>query len=524
MDGFEEKKWFVYMGDHHEGPFSLAEIQTKMSHGQVSSSSYVWAEGMSDWKVMSEVPAFISLVAPARKPAAPEMHAEPAPSAELSLAPVLEEAPTNSSIEIVQLEARSEAAEPHARAARKDEASAEDSPKPGKKSHLGLFLLILVIILTGGGTIAFFQGHLDPYLEDPAVKASLKSVSDTVQPTLLKMASKYPALAKIVSPIPKLEDVSEAEYEELRQAASTPLEEGPRIAVAVSNTNPLMPFFYVSSNLPDGAAINVHVEGIPETLLNQLSFSGAVSVTLDKKLGKSAPIAFPDGRPVARGEYEVFAVEAPQQGPEVTAVLGSRQPLATKVPASVPRGFKIIASKKVFLGGAKDATYATRLKAFHDTLAKKALQELTDIKMLAATLEGELKMIDTKFDQLFKMKASAARKKAWNEFNNQHAPIIRKMKEDVEKWTPELIQNDFFYGVLFQMTQQAFQSLAQVYDLENGFMSGASVDMSSFTVQLGQARSTAENALALLKAKISKAENIPPAPNGMPRKEGLEGP
>jgi hypothetical protein len=39
MDGFSEKKWFVYMGDHHEGPFSLDEIQGKLRQAEVSAST-----------------------------------------------------------------------------------------------------------------------------------------------------------------------------------------------------------------------------------------------------------------------------------------------------------------------------------------------------------------------------------------------------------------------------------------------------------------------------------------------------
>src|SRR3954467_9410853 len=61
MDGFTDKKWFVYIGDHHEGPFSLEDIQGKMAQGQVTRNSYVWAEGMADWKAMIEMSEFGSL-------------------------------------------------------------------------------------------------------------------------------------------------------------------------------------------------------------------------------------------------------------------------------------------------------------------------------------------------------------------------------------------------------------------------------------------------------------------------------
>ncbi len=66
MDSFIEKKWFVYLGDHHEGPFSLIEIQEKMVQGVVTSEGYVWAEGMKDWKPMKEVPDFASLLLPSQ--------------------------------------------------------------------------------------------------------------------------------------------------------------------------------------------------------------------------------------------------------------------------------------------------------------------------------------------------------------------------------------------------------------------------------------------------------------------------
>ena len=72
MDGFTEKKWFVYVGDHHEGPFSLEDIQGKIGAGVVSTTSFVWAEGMADWKGMTEVPDFESVLS-ASKPSTLEL-------------------------------------------------------------------------------------------------------------------------------------------------------------------------------------------------------------------------------------------------------------------------------------------------------------------------------------------------------------------------------------------------------------------------------------------------------------------
>jgi hypothetical protein len=48
-----EKKWFVYVGDHHEGPFNANEVNEKKTAGLVNDESYVWCEGMSDWVMLS---------------------------------------------------------------------------------------------------------------------------------------------------------------------------------------------------------------------------------------------------------------------------------------------------------------------------------------------------------------------------------------------------------------------------------------------------------------------------------------
>src|SRR3989338_858979 len=55
MDIQNDKKWFLYIGDHHEGPFSQGEIDQKFHSGQLNSKSFVWHQGMPDWKALDEV-------------------------------------------------------------------------------------------------------------------------------------------------------------------------------------------------------------------------------------------------------------------------------------------------------------------------------------------------------------------------------------------------------------------------------------------------------------------------------------
>ena len=103
MDGFTEKKWFVYLIDHHEGPFSLAEIQAKVAQNQISISNYVWAEGLADWKSMASIPEFESILnsnapsapVPNLAAASPPLSAAPASEPTLYAPQAIEEKTVN---------------------------------------------------------------------------------------------------------------------------------------------------------------------------------------------------------------------------------------------------------------------------------------------------------------------------------------------------------------------------------------------------------------------------------------------
>src|SRR5277367_4215438 len=80
MDQFEEKKWFVFLGDHHEGPFSILEIQPKLEKKQIGTSHFVWAEGMPDWVPIHEIEAFAKLKTKSGKTQEIPSTKEPAPN------------------------------------------------------------------------------------------------------------------------------------------------------------------------------------------------------------------------------------------------------------------------------------------------------------------------------------------------------------------------------------------------------------------------------------------------------------
>lgn len=62
----QEKIWFIYLTDHHEGPFTAAEIAEKAQAGLVTGQSLAWKDGMPEWVPAETIPELqAALQAPA---------------------------------------------------------------------------------------------------------------------------------------------------------------------------------------------------------------------------------------------------------------------------------------------------------------------------------------------------------------------------------------------------------------------------------------------------------------------------
>ncbi|MGZ3707521.1 MAG: DUF4339 domain-containing protein [Bdellovibrionota bacterium] len=513
MDGFNEKKWFVYLGDHHEGPFSLEDIQSKMGEGAVSTGTYVWADGMPDWKLMTEVQAFDALMnGHSNGHGNGNGHSEPT----MVIAPmILESQPTDAVSPSAEnaLPADEKTGELDARELKQ----AKGGRKPISPAVKWAALATVPLVIVG----LALQGTLDPVLKNPAVNAGLQALSEALRPQLIKLTEKVPALAKWISPIPTLEDVLPEEFDGLRSAAVTPLDAGPKVALALSRGDLGSPSFYIASNLPDMTMFDVYVEGVSESLLNQTAFSGHVKATVTKRLGKTEAIRYADGKLLARGDYMIYVVLPEQANPAIKALSERLPPMSANLPASLPRDARVVALHTYFLGGNKDNTYALRLKEYHDKLRERSAQELGEVKQFSGTLESQLRSTIAKFQSLkHGNKPTSAGRKAWGKFHDEWMQLQSQMDQVFLKWTPESLQKDYFYGVLYQLTLQTAQGIEKVHGFQHSYFTGA-LDPKAFEIQLGEAVSNAQGAVSLLKAKIEQAEKIPPTPNGMPRKEGL---
>lgn len=75
------KIWFIYLTDHHEGPFSVQEVAEKAKQGLVSGQTLAWKDGMAEWVPAETIPELAGAFG-----AAP---AASAPSGDVSLAQLL---------------------------------------------------------------------------------------------------------------------------------------------------------------------------------------------------------------------------------------------------------------------------------------------------------------------------------------------------------------------------------------------------------------------------------------------------
>jgi hypothetical protein len=380
---------------------------------------------------------------------------------------------------------------------------------------------VIALLFIGGTVGAYFQGYLDPVLNSPQIKQEIEVVSEMIRPYLLTLAEKVPALSHWISPLPHLEDVSPEEYEDLKIAAKDNVEAGgPRVALALARGTPLFPAFYVSSNLPDGAQFHIYVIGKSDTLLDQLSFGSQVDVTISKKLGKSSLVRYADGKPIPRGEYTVYLTSAEVQPVQVKSYIAALSGITTNIPSELPKNLKVIAQKVYFLGGNKDASYLERLREYHNKLQLKAANELNEIRQFALTLESQLESTKVKFGLLRKGKITPKQRQLWDAFHVEWMKLQGQLDQIFMNWSPEVIQAEFFYGMLYALVHQVGQDIEKVHGFHHSYFNGVQ-DLKTFDIQLGAALSSAESSLSLLKSKGDQARSMQPTLNGMPRKDGL---
>jgi hypothetical protein len=109
-------------------------------------------------------------------------------------------------------------------------------------------------------------------------------------------------------------------------------------------------------------------------------------VTTTFGLGKSEPILALGANPIPKGEYQVFLVEANEASP----------------PSAASPGTNFLFNKSFFIGGPRDETYLTRLKAFHEKIKQSAERESQELKQYSDTLQMQFQMLTQEFSKILK--------------------------------------------------------------------------------------------------------------------------
>ncbi len=525
-----EKKWFIYVQDHHEGPFTVEEIWGGISSERFQRTAFVWADGMKDWQPMAQVPEFAS------EPVAEAVAVDvaPTPDAEteavipqpIEAAPVLEQSPT--------LTPMAEVSEPVVnRPQAEDVASTKTTiieiGNLGDDQPSQANIIRPAVLGAGAATRPSTQspGEKTPFIT-PRMKpiflafAILGVLFGFERAGLLKRAEDR--IGAIFSTLPPLPDVAPEEYEELKKVAKSSPSDGPQVALALSKADPLSPIFYVATNLPEGARFEIYIEGVAHRILNTLSYSGKLAVTTNRRLAKSQPLRYADGKPIPRGEYMVYVMEAPTGQPDlVYKELLQLAPIARKLPFHLPQERRLVYSKQIFFGS-KDATYQQRLKEFHDGLVAKAKAELMELDQGLATLESQALVSISAYDRLKRQPIGPRQKQAWNEINQTWRPIQTQIIQRYAGFSADQVKENYFHWNLVTEFIVVEKILSDLHSAEEKLFT-TSADVRRLQAEVTDLRTQFETRKTALKTAIDKALSNPTDPTtGLPVRATIETP
>jgi hypothetical protein len=516
-----EKKWFIYVKDHHEGPFSVAEILEGVRTGRFAEPAYVWHQQLPDWMSIHDLPDF-QVKPPEFSKSPPQFKAAQHHENEESVGDSSPRSSTSNTnpdlvVEIRPLQSKNRAElsplsveeSERSRVVQPEYVSADHRDHPREESTQ-------TSDYTLGGTLKkkkkVFANKKQFQIIFLVVAFSVLGVSVWTQPSLLSRLNQVLASFR---PFPHLTDVSPVDYETLRQTVRYAISTGVAVEVAVSTSDPISPSFYVATNLSTGARFDVYVVGVGESLLNILKFEGKLAVQTENGLGKTSSLRFPDGKVIPRGEYRLFVVEAQGEQPSsVQAQLAQIVSTPKSVPPTVPKDRKILYEKSIFWGE-KDQTYLSRLKDFHDKLNEKSAQEVAEISQMLSLLETQLQKSTSDFDRLKnqalgpkQIQAWIAASQTWNQFANQTTQALSKV-------VPVADTLEWVHIQLYQHLKKINSEIIRLRQLEDSFFS-QKVPLAQIAPEDSALRANLEKNMLELKGAITLLEQAPKNPQGLP--------
>jgi hypothetical protein len=333
-----------------------------------------------------------------------------------------------------------------------------------------------------------------------------------------EVVDKIPALQKWFSKLPPLPDLSAQDIDRLKEVIRVPLDRaGPLVEMALSKEKLQTPVFHVTSNLPNGARIEIYIQAIVGTLLNQNTLFTKSYLEIKDHYGKTEPVQQADGKPLPKGKYQVLAVDAQSQPEAVQSVFASLKESNTRLLEGISAGRKLVVQQIFFLGGEEDDQYKLRLKTYLDELQKKSDEIFGNLKQLTLSIRSQRDRTAQVFQELTKNpKQLKFSKIKWSNFHKEWAPFQERMTKDLEGWTDELIVQRGFYKELHQQVKAKALAISAIHHLQNEFFEGrAKLDEINPTII-----QKTDELVKELELKISETEAQPAPTNGLPK--GLE--
>ncbi len=469
-----DKKWFLYVVDVQEGPFSVDEINQKIKNGEAKTSSYVWKDGLADWVLISSMPDFMS-----------QSKSFQTKSVTVSKGSDLLGFGKNNSTHTTTSNAfgfKSKSGKTITGLQTREIRNKLSSLKSGftlkATSNISLVKIFKAIIFLICLYQAIAAGWLDPVFEKLNLKEKIHTLNLTPIPMdpILKPVKPYLSTAKktIIQYVPQdykkyfieIElptDVPEKDSDALIQAAIEPPESGARIANALSNQNPAMPKFIIAGNIPDETKLDIIIRGKRGSLLNTFNFETTTSAEFKNKIAISKPLQ----SSIPKGEYSIIFYEADQQTPKASlevAKFPQKSP-----PSLIPQGKRIFLVDNQFIGGIRDQQFEIELKKYNEKVNAQLNIELNEIKQMHSTIESLANESAIRFNMITKNVRANMQKKDWQKYSKHYTMMSQQLEKQVTNSVqPEQRKNQLFPNIYSQINE-AFKLATTLHQSETAF-------------------------------------------------------
>lgn len=533
----EAPSWFVYSGYQYEGPFEAEQIRSRIHAGDLSANHYIWSEEMPDWVRVQDVRDFSSSLDTARKagiecdesPYGDELPGDLPPFSMEEFSEEREELLEEEPLKAIPVETLQSSPSVAAALLR------ELTEKQEKVKEL---IPAAVEFYSPGAVLNISPDVVEPQVEKSVSRWQL--IAREVEKFLKKDPRRAGAIAAsgllLITILPfafrsggsrheivALSDVSQEEYKELRTTAAQPVgRNGPSLALAMSRADALAPFFYVATNLPDGARFVVMIEGVEETLLGRTHVSVHAAVTARGGLARTPAFKQSDGRSFPRGDYQIYVSDAPNEPAAVHSLIKDLPAitLPADAPSKLSQPVHLLARKTYFLGGAKDAAYQQNLKAYHKRLQQRAEAELVELKQFTETLEDQLSQTIASFQAAMGRNRPGETSSRWPVFHREWTRLEAQISGIFGNWNPATLEDDYFYFKIYSLLKQAERKVSEIHQAQNSLLESHGSDPDR-EIRISGDASVAQSSILAIKAKIAHAASQAPSANGMPQRQGL---